>query len=104
MDRRLPRRKLAIAIAALVVAVPGLSACGFNYATDREDINEKVYGPDHPELARPLLNLGLARHDLGEDAAATKLFERALAILRAHCDTTPVAADRHARPAPDRSG
>ena len=36
MDRRLPRRKLAIAIGALVLAVPGLSACGFNYATDRE--------------------------------------------------------------------
>jgi hypothetical protein len=36
MDRRLSRRKLAIAIGALVLAVPGLSACGFNYATDRE--------------------------------------------------------------------
>jgi hypothetical protein len=36
MDRRLSRRKLAIAIGALALAVPGLSACGFNYATDRE--------------------------------------------------------------------
>ena len=36
MDRRLSRRKLATAIGALVLAVPGLSACGFNYATDRE--------------------------------------------------------------------
>ena len=36
MDRRLSRRKLATAIGALVLAVPALSACGFNYATDRE--------------------------------------------------------------------
>jgi hypothetical protein len=40
MDRRLPRRnrrlRLALSIGALVLAVPGVSACGFNYATDRE--------------------------------------------------------------------
>jgi hypothetical protein len=36
MDRRLPRRKLALCIGSLVLAVPGVSACGFNYATDRE--------------------------------------------------------------------
>jgi hypothetical protein len=48
MDRRLSRRKLslrptlrptrrvALAVGALVLAVPGVSACGFNYATDRE--------------------------------------------------------------------
>ena len=36
MDRRLSRRKLATAIGALVLAVPALTACGFNYATDRE--------------------------------------------------------------------
>lgn len=36
MDRRLSRRKLATAIGALVLAVPALSACGFNYATERE--------------------------------------------------------------------
>ncbi len=35
MDRRLPRRKLALSFAALVLAVPGVSACGFNYATDK---------------------------------------------------------------------
>ena len=39
MDRRLsrrsPRLRLAICLGALVLAVPGLSACGFNYATDR---------------------------------------------------------------------
>jgi hypothetical protein len=36
MDRRLSRRKLALSFGALVLAVPGVSACGFNYATDRE--------------------------------------------------------------------
>jgi len=40
MDRRLSRRnakhRLALSIGALVLAVPGVSACGFNYATDRE--------------------------------------------------------------------
>ena len=34
----------------------------------------------HPEFARILLNLGLARGDLGQDAAARQLLERALAI------------------------
>ena len=43
-------------------------------------IAEKIYGPGHPELARVLLNLGLVRVDLGEDAAARQLLERALAI------------------------
>jgi hypothetical protein len=41
MDRRLPRRQRphrpALLIAALVLAAPGLSACSFNYATDREN-------------------------------------------------------------------
>ena len=41
MDRRLsrrsPRLRLALSIGALVLAVPGVSACGFNYATDREN-------------------------------------------------------------------
>src|SRR5262245_12506795 len=36
MDRRLLRRKLALLVGAFVLAVPVLSACGFNYATDRE--------------------------------------------------------------------
>ncbi len=41
---------------------------------------EKIYGGDHPELARTLLNLGLARSRLGQDAVARRLFERALSI------------------------
>jgi hypothetical protein len=36
MDRRLSRRNLALSIAALVLALPGVAACGFNYATDRD--------------------------------------------------------------------
>lgn len=43
-------------------------------------MSEKVYGPTHPEFARTLFNLGLARKALGEDAAARQLIERALAI------------------------
>src|SRR4051812_36833755 len=39
MDRRLSRRKLALSTAALALAVPGVSACGFSYATDRENTN-----------------------------------------------------------------
>jgi hypothetical protein len=35
MDRRLSRRKLALSVVAIVLAVPGVSACGFNYATDK---------------------------------------------------------------------
>jgi hypothetical protein len=45
MDRRLPRRhspsrpstRLALAAGALALAAPMLSACGFNYATDRSN-------------------------------------------------------------------
>ena len=40
----------------------------------------KVYGPEHPNTARILLNLGLTRMDLGKDAAAQQNLERALAI------------------------
>ena len=41
MDRRLsrrsPRLRIALLFGALVLAVPGVSACGFDYATDREN-------------------------------------------------------------------
>jgi hypothetical protein len=40
MDRRLsrrsPRSRLALCVGALVLAVPGVASCGFDYATDRE--------------------------------------------------------------------
>ena len=41
MDRRLlrrnPRIRLALTAGALILAVPGVASCGFNYATDREN-------------------------------------------------------------------
>ncbi|MEO6509809.1 MAG: hypothetical protein ABIO16_02375 [Nocardioides sp.] len=37
MDRRPTRTRLALAVGALVLAVPGVASCGFNYATDREN-------------------------------------------------------------------
>ena len=36
MDNRHVRRNLALAIGALVFAVPSVASCGFDYATDRE--------------------------------------------------------------------
>jgi hypothetical protein len=37
MDRSPTRTRLALAVGALVLAVPGVASCGFNYATDREN-------------------------------------------------------------------
>jgi len=36
MERRLVRRNLALAAGTLVLMLPGVTACGFNYATDRD--------------------------------------------------------------------
>ncbi len=36
MHRRHLRRRLALTAGALVLVVPGVTSCGFNYATDRE--------------------------------------------------------------------
>ena len=58
MDRRLsrrsPRPRLALLIGALVLAVPGVSACGFNYATDRE--NTIVNGTNYQDGEVDVLN------------------------------------------------
>jgi tetratricopeptide (TPR) repeat protein len=43
-------------------------------------IQEKVLGPEHPETATSLNNLGLLLQDQGDLAGARPLFERALAI------------------------
>lgn len=43
-------------------------------------IGEQVYGPDHPEVAIRVNNLGLVLQDLGDLAGARAHFERALAI------------------------
>jgi len=44
-------------------------------------IDEGVYGPEHPEVARDVNNLGRVLHDLGELGVARAAYERALAIF-----------------------
>ena len=46
-------------------------------------IAEAAYGPDHPEVAITLTNLGNAQQQLGELPAARPTLERALAIKEA---------------------
>ncbi|MGM1059632.1 FxSxx-COOH system tetratricopeptide repeat protein [Saccharothrix sp. Mg75] len=46
-------------------------------------IDEATYGPDHPEVATDLSNLGGALSDLGRPGDAHPLLERALAITEA---------------------
>ena len=43
-------------------------------------IDEQVYGPDHPDVARDVNNLGSVLQDLGEFQEARKCYERALKI------------------------
>ena len=43
-------------------------------------IDEKAFGPDHPNVARDANNLGLVLKDLGDLDGARKALERALAI------------------------
>jgi tetratricopeptide (TPR) repeat protein len=43
-------------------------------------IDEKVLGPEHPDIATNLSNLGRLLYDQGDFATAQSLFERALAI------------------------
>ena len=44
-------------------------------------IDEKVFGPDHPNVARDVNNLGMVLQALGDLDGARKAFERALAII-----------------------
>ena len=46
------------------------------------EIDEKVYGPDHPEVATDVNNLGGVLEDLGDLAGARKSYERALKIFQ----------------------
>jgi tetratricopeptide (TPR) repeat protein len=48
-------------------------------------IREKILGPNHPEVARTLGNLGLVAQDQGHLAEAQRLQERALGIYEASC-------------------
>jgi Tfp pilus assembly protein PilF len=45
-------------------------------------IAEAVYGPEHPDVAVRLSNLGVVLWDLGNQAGARANFERALKILK----------------------
>ncbi|HEX2645477.1 MAG TPA: tetratricopeptide repeat protein [Thermoanaerobaculia bacterium] len=95
--RQLLRRALAIREAALPEDDPDLTGSREALAlvliarkdTEAEGVRllervaadrEKVYGPEHPELARTLLNLGLTLSDLGDAATARRHLERSLAI------------------------
>ena len=43
-------------------------------------IDEAAYGPEHPEVARDINNLGRVLKELGDVAGASAAFERALVI------------------------
>jgi hypothetical protein len=45
------------------------------------EIDEKSFGPDHPEVATDVNNLRSVLKDLGDLAGARAAFERALAIF-----------------------
>ena len=47
-------------------------------------INEREFGPDHPQVGDILAGLGIAWIDLGQPAKARELFERALRIFHTH--------------------
>jgi tetratricopeptide (TPR) repeat protein len=47
-------------------------------------INERHYGPDHPEVAPTLVNLGNAYESLGDSQKSRELLERALTINERH--------------------
>jgi len=67
MDRRLPRRsarlRLSISVGALALAAPGVSACGFDNATDRE--NTIVNGTTNQEGEVDVLNAIVASSEEG---------------------------------------
>jgi len=68
---------------ALVYRAQGLSADAVPLYMSAISIYEKTLGPDHPEVAKDLVNLGNALCDLHRHADAEALYQRALAIDRA---------------------
>ena len=71
MDRRLSRRKLAVCIGALVLALPGVSACGFNYATDKE--NNIVNGTNDKDGVVDVLNALIVSGEAGSGTFVASL-------------------------------
>ena len=47
-------------------------------------IKEAHYGPDHPEVAKTLANLGNAYGELGDAAKSRHMLERALRIFESY--------------------
>jgi hypothetical protein len=66
LSRRNPGRLLALSIGALVLAVPGVSACGFDYATDRS--NTIANGPSNQDGTVDVLNAVIVS---GEEGSGT---------------------------------
>src|SRR5262249_41444495 len=62
-------------------------------------IREKVHGPDHVDVVRPLMELGALRTHRGEPALALPLLERALALREKAVgpDQAETAEERSAR-------
>ena len=75
MDRRLPRRqrphRLALLFGALVLAAPALSACGFNYATDRQ--NTIINGVSNQDGTVDVLNAMIVSGEAGSGTFITTL-------------------------------
>jgi tetratricopeptide (TPR) repeat protein len=63
-----------------MVADYGGARAAFERAVESD---ERVYGPDQPDVARDVNNLGMVLRDLGDLAGARAAFERALGIWRA---------------------
>ncbi len=73
-----------VAMLNLIRAVLGIHHHRFNLSVKRSrralEIDEKVLGPEHPEVAVRLNVLALLYKDQGREAEAEPLFKRALAI------------------------
>lgn len=52
-------------------------------------IDEKAFGPDHPNVARDVNNLGSVLKALGDLPAARAAFERALKIMEKYAPNNP---------------
>ena len=61
-----------------------LSRIKLEYAKDRLPLFEERFGPDHPNTAFALLELGSRLYSTGEFAEARRLAERAVAIYEQH--------------------